>query len=100
MVQNRKIKRKCIDFPGQVFKPQAIPLNKLENIHLTKEELTAVYYADHLGLRQTAAAQKMEISQASFSRDLAIAHKKIASALFEVKALFYTNEPIEDETSS
>ncbi|MBY9002006.1 MAG: DUF134 domain-containing protein [Candidatus Heimdallarchaeota archaeon] len=97
MVQNRKIERKCVDFPGNIFKPQAIPLSKLENINLTKEELTAVYYSDYLGLRQTEAAQKMEISQASFSRDLAVAHKKIASALFEVKALFFTNEPLEDK---
>lgn len=92
----RKIQRKCVDFDGNIFKPQAIPMKDIEYVNLTKEEITAIYYADYKGYRQVKSAEKMGISQASFSRDLAIAHKKIASALFEVKALLFVKEPIEN----
>ncbi len=96
MVQKRKIQRKCVDFDGHIFKPQAIPLKDIEYVNLTKEEITAIYYADYKGYRQVKSAEKMGISQASFSRDLAIAHKKIAIALFDVKALLFEKEPIEN----
>ncbi|MHA1202282.1 MAG: DUF134 domain-containing protein [Candidatus Heimdallarchaeaceae archaeon] len=91
----RKIQRKCVDFEGNIFKPQAIPMKDIEYVNLTKEEITAIYYADYEGYRQVKSAELMGISQASFSRDLAIAHKKIAEALFDVKALLFVKEPIE-----
>ena len=89
MVQKRKIPRNCINYEGHVFKPTSIPMKDLEKIELTKEEITALHYADFLGLKQLKAAEKMGISQASFSRDLASAHRKIAQAFFDVKAILF-----------
>jgi len=96
MVQRRK-ERKCIDFDGQVYKPVGIPMVDLEIIHLTIEEITAIYYADFLELKQTEAAEKMGISQASFSRELALAHRKISDALFNTKAIQFKIDSIEEK---
>ena len=93
MVQKRKIQRKCVTYDEHVFKPIAIPLIDLEIIELTKEEITAIFYADLQQLKQIEAAEKMGISQASFSRELNLAHKKIADALFNVKAIQFGDEP-------
>ena len=96
MVQNRKIERRCISYEGHVFKPVAIPMQDLEQLTLTKEEITALYYADFLMLKQIDAAKKMGISQASFSRDLATAHSKVADAFFATKAILF-EEPNKQE---
>ena len=96
MVQQRKIPRNCVNYEGHVFKPASIPLKDLEQVKLTKEEITALHYADFLGLKQLEAADKMGISQASFSRDLASAHSKVAQAFFNIKAILF-EEP--DDTS-
>ena len=95
MVQKRKLERICIEYTGRIFKPIRIPMKNLEITTLTKEEITAIYYADLIGLKQNEAAEKMGISQASFSRDLNIAHKKIASALFQEHAIQFESEPLE-----
>jgi predicted DNA-binding protein (UPF0251 family) len=89
MVQKRKIPRNCVNYEGHIFKPTSIPLKELEQIKLTKEEITAIHYADFLGLKQLDAADKMGISQASFSRELASAHSKVAQAFFDIKALMF-----------
>ncbi len=97
MVQNRKIERRCISYEGHVFKPVAIPLKDLEQVILTKEEITALYYADFLAKKQQDAAKKMGISQPSFSRELDSAHSKIADAFFRTKSiLFEEPESTED----
>ncbi len=96
MVQQRKVPRNCINYEGHIFKPVSIPLKDLEQIKLTKEEITALHYADFSGFKQQEAAQKMGISQASFSRDLASAHQKVASAFFEIKAILF-EEPSDKE---
>ena len=96
MVQNRKIERRCISYEGHVFKPLAVPMKDLDQITLTKEEITALYYSDFLSIKQNSAAEKMGISQASLSRDLATAHSKIADAFFNTKAILF-EEPEEKE---
>ncbi|MCE7741593.1 MAG: DUF134 domain-containing protein [Candidatus Heimdallarchaeota archaeon] len=96
MVQQRKIPRNCINYEGHIFKPVSIPIKDLEQVKLTKEEITALHYADFLGLKQQEAAEKMGISQASFSRDLASAHHKVAQAFFDVKAILF-EEPSDQE---
>lgn len=69
------------------FKPAGVPVRELEEIILTKDELEAVRLTDAEGIEQTAAAQKMGISQPTFSRLLDGARKKIAKALTGGKAL-------------
>ena len=69
------------------FKPQGIPLSTLETIILTDDELEAVRLADHEGLYQQDAADRMHVSRQTFGRIIDSAHKKIADALVNGKAL-------------
>ena len=69
------------------YKPRGIPLSVLQHITLTVDELEATRLADLQGLYQEQAAQKMNISRQTFGRILESAHKKIADALVNGKAL-------------
>ena len=69
------------------FKPRGIPLDQLQEINLTLDELEAVRLADFEDLYQEAAAQKMKISRQTFGNIIKSAHKKIADALLQGKAL-------------
>jgi len=76
------------------FKPRGIPLDKLEEINLTLDELEAVRLADLEGLYQEDAAKKMEISRQTFGNIVNSAHKKIADALLNGKALKIEGGPV------
>jgi uncharacterized protein len=69
------------------FKPQGIPVSYLEVITLSVDELEALRIADGEEIEQKIAAQKMDISQSTFQRILAVARKKVALALIEGKAI-------------
>ncbi|MCM8792675.1 MAG: DUF134 domain-containing protein [Candidatus Omnitrophica bacterium] len=69
------------------FKPRGIPLDNLEEINLTLDELEAIRLADLEGLYQEDAAVKMGISRQTFGNIIDSAHKKIADALLNAKAL-------------
>jgi len=69
------------------FKPRGIPLDSLEEVNLTLDELEAVRLADLGGLYQEDAAKKMDISRQTFGNIINSAHKKIADALLNAKAL-------------
>ena len=69
------------------FKPRGIPLTELEEVILTVDEFEAVRLADHDGLYQEEAAVRMNISRPTFGRILGLAHRKIAEALVQGKAL-------------
>jgi predicted DNA-binding protein (UPF0251 family) len=74
--------------PGErCFKPLCRPLSKLENVYLTLDEFEAVRLACLEGLKQVDAAKKMKISRPTFSRIETSAHKKIADALVNIKAI-------------
>jgi len=69
------------------FKPRGIPLSVLEEVILTVDELEAVRLADLEGLYQEQAAEKMNVSRQTFGRIIVSAHKKVADALVQGKAL-------------
>jgi len=69
------------------FKPRGIPLDSLEQVNLTLDELEAIRLADFNGLYQEDAAKKMNISRQTFGNIINSAHKKIADALLNAKAL-------------
>lgn len=69
------------------FKPRGIPLDMLEEVNLTLDELEAVRLADWEGLYQEDAAKKMSISRQTFGNIINSAHKKIADVLLNAKAL-------------
>ena len=69
------------------FKPRGIPVDRLEEINLTLDELEAIRLADFDGLYQEDAAKKMNISRQTFGNIINSSHKKIADALINAKAL-------------
>jgi predicted DNA-binding protein (UPF0251 family)/phage FluMu protein Com len=73
--------------PCKVFKPAGIPACSLEEVILAVDELEAVRLADLRGLYQEQAAQEMNISRQTFGRIIESAHRKVAEALVEGKAL-------------
>ncbi|MCL5278163.1 MAG: DUF134 domain-containing protein [Deltaproteobacteria bacterium] len=85
----RPVCRRRIGFmPGaRYFKPMGIPMHALEEIILNMDELEAVRLADYQGLYQEQAAEKMRISRPTFGRIIESAHKKIADALVNGRAL-------------
>ncbi|MDD4601653.1 hypothetical protein SDC9_11423 [bioreactor metagenome] len=73
--------------PVTHYKPAGIPLRGLEEITLTIEEMEAIRLSDIEQLDQAAAAERMEISRPTFHRIVNAAHQKIASALWQGRAL-------------
>jgi len=69
------------------FKPRGIPVDSLEEVDLTMDELEAVRLADLEGRYQEDAAKKMNVSRQTFGNIIVSAHKKIADALVNSKAL-------------
>lgn len=69
------------------YKPRGIPLSALQHVNLTVDEAEAIRLADLQGLYQAQAAEKMNISRQTFGRTLESAHKKIADAIVNGKAL-------------
>jgi predicted DNA-binding protein (UPF0251 family) len=77
------------------YKPRGIPLSVLEEVTLTVDEFEAIRLADLEGLYQADAAEKMSVSRQTLGRILESAHKKIADALVNGKALLIKGGPIE-----
>lgn len=69
------------------FKPRGIPLDNLEEVNLTLDELEALRLADWEGKYQEDAAKQMDISRQTFGNIINSAHKKIADVLLHAKAL-------------
>lgn len=82
-----KCRRVCGTPGADYFKPRGIPLSELEETDLTLDEFEAVRLADLEGLYQEDAAKKMNISRQTFGNIIAAAHKKIADAIVNSKAL-------------
>lgn len=69
------------------FKPGGVPISDLEEIPLAADEMEAIRLADLNELFHEEAAEKMNISRATFGRILMRAHKKIADAIINGKAI-------------
>ena len=70
-------------------------MRMLQQVALTVDELEAIRLADLEGLYQEQAAQQMHVSRQTFGRILEAAHKKVAEALVNGKALSIEGGPIE-----
>ncbi|UCG60101.1 MAG: DUF134 domain-containing protein [Phycisphaerales bacterium] len=77
------------------YKPRGIPLSALQQIVLTVDELEAVRLTDLAGLYQAQAAKMMNVSRQTLGRMLDSAHRKIADALVNGKALQITGGRVE-----
>ncbi len=69
------------------FKPRGIPLSVLDEVVLNVDEFEAIRLADLQSLYQEQAAEKMNVSRQTFGRIVDSAHKKVAEALVQGKAL-------------
>lgn len=69
------------------FKPAGIPVADLDEVILKIEEAEALRLKDLLGLEQVECAQSMGISRTTFQRILVDAHRKVADAIINGKAL-------------
>lgn len=69
------------------FKPQSVPMQDLQTIELAQDELEAIRLTDLEGLYQEQAAEQMGVSRQTLGNILKRAHKKIAEALIEGKAI-------------
>ncbi len=69
------------------FKPCGMPTRSLKTVELTKDEMEAIRLADFENLYHEEAADKMEISRATFGRILNLARKKVADALINAKTI-------------
>ena len=80
--------RKIAMCPNAVyFKPRGIPLCSLEEICLNLDQVEAIRLADLQEMYQENAAKQMNISRQTFGNIINSAHKKIADALINGKAL-------------
>ena len=87
MVRPRKVKVVSFEPGVTYFKPRAVPLNILEEVELTIDELETLRLSNLENKSQTEAAAKMEIHQSTFQRTLARACEKITDALINGKAI-------------
>ena len=69
------------------FKPRCKPLNKLHDVFLSVDEFEAMRLADLEGLKQVDAARLMHVSRPTFSRIVALARKKVADGLVNIKVI-------------
>jgi predicted DNA-binding protein (UPF0251 family) len=82
-----KIRRISCSPQANYFKPRGVPVAELEEVVLTKDELEAIRLADLDEFYQEKAATAMQISRQTFGNIVRSAHKKIADALLNGKAL-------------
>ena len=69
------------------FKPQGVPLNNLEIIELSAEEIESYRLRHIKNLDQIQAAEQMNTSASTYQRILYSANRKIADALINGKAI-------------
>lgn len=69
------------------FRPQCKPLSELKGITLSLDEFEVLRLAHLKGYDQKRMARQMKIHQSTISRILTSAHKKVADALVNIKAI-------------
>lgn len=80
--------REIGDSPGATYyKPKGVPYSSLDEVVITLDEFEAIRLADYDGLYQQDASERMGVSRQTFGRIIDSAHKKIADALINGKAL-------------
>lgn len=87
MVRPRKFKH--INYQPDVtyFKPRGVPLNQLEQVEITFDELETLRLSNIEKLSQSEAAEKMKIHQSTFQRTLTRAREKLTDSLVNGKAI-------------
>ena len=94
MARPEKLRRIGCATEARVFKPAGRPMMELEAEPLRLDELEALRLADHEGLYQETAAERMGVSRATFARILDRARSAVARALVEDRAIVIAEGPI------
>ena len=82
MSPRSKKPRNCrCTFKGKAFKPTGIPMSKVAQIALSRDELEALKLCDLDDLTQEQAGMKMGVSRGTIQRILSAGRKKVAQAL-------------------
>ncbi len=80
--------RRVAFIPGVTyFKPAGIPMRSLEEIRLSLEEAEALRLKELEGMEQEPASERMNVSRPTFQRVLTSAHRKVADALLNGRAI-------------
>ncbi len=89
----RKCKRRNVKgkFNYKYFKPHAVPMCELQDVKLTPCEMETMRLGDIEEMYQADAAEQMEVSRQTFGNIIQSAHKKIADALINGKAIIITD---------
>lgn len=87
MARPCKCRRIGCDPGASYFKPGGVPVRRLREVILTLDELEAVRLGDLEGMYQQQAAARMNVSRQTFGNIVTAAHRKIADALLNAKAL-------------
>ena len=87
MVRPRKNRIVAFDPDVSYFKPRGIPMIELEEVCLTVDECESIRLADLIGMSHEEAGCRMGVSRATFGRIVQQAHKIIADALINGKAI-------------
>ena len=74
------------------YKPQGVPINRLESVDLTLEEVEALRLKSVEELSQNECAEKMHTSQSTFQRILSSAQKKVNMAIVNGMAIKIHNK--------
>lgn len=83
----KRCRKVCGAPDPRYFKPRGIPSTELEELILTFDEYEAIRLADLEGLYQENAAKQMGVSRQTFGRIIDSAHRKIADAIVNIKAI-------------
>jgi len=86
-VRRRCRRRVQYNFNDTYFKPRGIPLQQLDEVTITDEELETLRLRYIENLDQVKSAKKMGISQSQYQRDITKAMEKITKALIEGYAI-------------
>lgn len=85
-----KTRRIYGDFEAEYFKPRGRRMAELEEIFLEADELEALRLADLEDRYQNDAADLMGVSRQTFGNIVKRAHRKVADALINGKAIRFT----------
>lgn len=87
-------KNRCCRFldSEKIYKPRAIPFDKLQVIEIFIDEFEAVRLCDHDKFNQIEASEKMNISRGTIQRLLEAGRFKIIDALLNNKVLKINNK--------
>ncbi len=92
MPRPKKVRNCGGKFISLTYKPSGIPLQKLEQVHLHRDELETLRLCDGEGLNQEAAGVQMGVSRGTIQRILTVARRKTAKALCEGYALVFVDD--------